>query len=240
MTETTADDDRESIAHAGMVEIFGALTLATPTWTIIRHPFAFERYRANPGAAIHYLYAAIGFATLASRWVSTNPGDIESGGDAAPLVDLVNRALAPVAPNAKLDGSDVLPIFLLFGNLIAGFLAYVACRWWARRNGVAASSRPASAETLAATAYFGGATSVIFGIGSLLAGPNPGDNSPFTMAVGLAILLLLYCWGRWIRKIHGVVTGKLVGTLFPYGLAFLSLLLFAGLVELLDAIAKAV
>jgi len=234
-----ADDDNESIAHAGLVEIFGAITLTTPTWTIIRHPFEFDRFKTNSGAAIHYLYAAIGFLTLITYWTTTNPSDMAAGGDAAPMLDLANRAIAPLGPNAKLDGTDVLPVMLLFGNLISGFTAYFVCRWMARWAGII-TTRAAAAETLAATAYSGGAISVIFGIFYLFGGLNMNDQSLPAYIVAGVTFFLLYCWGRWIRKIHGLVMKRVLGVMFPFGLAFLSLAVFAGVVYGVDMVIRAV
>ena len=37
---TTGDaEPEETVAGAGLADVFGAITLATPTWTILRHPF---------------------------------------------------------------------------------------------------------------------------------------------------------------------------------------------------------
>ena len=34
-----ATEPEETVASAGLADVFGAITLVTPTWTILRHPF---------------------------------------------------------------------------------------------------------------------------------------------------------------------------------------------------------
>ena len=236
-----ATEPEETVASAGLADVFGAITLVTPTWTILRHPFGFSRYREQPGAAIHYLYAAIGLAVLAVQWTDAKADD--SGGDAAPILALINRGLALIGPNARIDGGDGVIVMLLIGNLVSGLTAYWVCRLWAR---LAQSAKVAAgpgepspaAQTMAATAYFGGAASVIYAV-ALLIGRGD-ENNPVVMTAGGVLLFLVYCWGRWVRTIHGVARGRLAGASFPFALALACLALFAGLVEVAKALAQSV
>jgi hypothetical protein len=226
-----ASDD-ESVTNATFTEIFGAITLANPTWTILRHPRSFARYRTNPGAAIHYLYSATAVTLLIEKWTSSSTGN--DGGDAAPVVALINRAIRWIGPNAKIEGDDAIPVMLLIGNIVAGFTAYYFCRWLTRRRGDAGRSNDAASQTLAATAYLGGACAIIFAIGTLFARGDP-DAWP-SEAAGFVLLVLVYFWGTWIRKIHDVIPGKFLGFMFPYLISFASLAIFAGLVEIVKLI----
>lgn len=234
-------EPEETVVSAGLADVFGAITLATPTWTILRHPFGFSRYREQPGAAIHYLYAAIGLGVLAVQWTDVKADD--SGGDAAPILALINRVLALIGPNARIDGGDGVIVMLLIGNLFSGLTAYWVCRLWAlfAKAGDVPAIRGApslAAQTMAATAYFGGAASVIYAVALLIARGD--DNSPFAMTAGAVLLFLVYCWGRWVRTIHNVARGQVAGAFFPFALAMTCLALFAGLVEVLKLSAQGI
>jgi hypothetical protein len=226
----SAEDDSESITRATMVDVFGAITLLNPTWSIIRHPFRFTRFRTSPGNAVHYLYASLGVVLIVTGWTDP-PGRVNDGGDAAPFVELINRVIAGLGPNARLEGGDGLPAFLLAGNIIGGITAYLVCRWLARRQGVIGPRDPLAgasdgAQTLAANAYICGAMGIVYAIGLLLSRGNP--DSPLLDAAMIVILFLLFSWGRWLQAIHGLRFGRVAGAMFPFALAFASLGVFAG------------
>jgi hypothetical protein len=165
----------------------------------------------------------------------------DSGGDVAPILALINRGLALIGPNARIDGEDGVIVMLLIGNLFSGLTAYCVCRLLARfaKQGEVAAMRGATslaAQTMAATAYFGGAASVIYAVALLTARGD--QNNPLVMTAGGLLLFLVYCWGRWVRTIHGVARGRVAGALFPFALAMACLALFAGLVEVLKLLAQ--
>jgi hypothetical protein len=231
-------DPPESIAQASLMEVLGAITLVNPTWTIIRHPVRFARYAANPGAAVHYFYSALGLVLLVTKWTDLQTEN--DGGDARQVLQLINRTIRFIGPNARLDGDDAIPVMLLFGNIIGGLTAYAICRLlarWCRGKVPSGSPTTAASQTIAATAYLGGACCVIFGIGLLFAS---GDTSaPPAYAAGTMLLFLTYCWGIWLGKIHNLVFGWAARIFLPWFLAFGCLCAFAAVVAGLNVILSA-